>query len=147
MPAIRRADDTWEGDLISGSSRVTAGSSRAFSDLPVSWAARTESPEGRTSPEELIAAAHAGCFAMALAFGLANAKTPPKKLEVSAAVTLDRVDGGWKVVSSALTVRGVVPGLDAEGFRRAADAAKDGCPISQAIKGNVQLSVQAMLQH
>ena len=106
MPAIRRADATWEGDLMSGSGRVTAGSSRAFSDLPVTWAARTESPEGRTSPEELIAAAHAGCFAMALAFGLANGKTPPKKLEVSAAVTLDRVDGGWKVVSSALTVRG-----------------------------------------
>jgi lipoyl-dependent peroxiredoxin len=147
MPAaIRRADVVWEGDLISGSGKVTAASSRAFADLPVSWAARTESPGGRTSPEELVAAAHASCFAMALSFGLANAKTPPKRLEVSAEVTFDRVEGGWRVVSSALTVRGTVPGLDADGFRRAAEAAKDGCPISQALKGNVQLSVQSTLQ-
>jgi len=146
MPAIRRADVVWEGDLISGSGKVTAASSRAFSDLPVSWAARTESPGGRTSPEELIAAAHASCFAMALSFGLANAKTPPKRLEVSAEVTFDRADGGWRVISSVLTVRGTVPGLDADGFRHAAEAAKDGCPISQALKGNVQLSVQAVLQ-
>ncbi len=146
MPDVRRAEVTWEGDLLSGSGRVTASSSRAFAELPVSWASRTEAPGGRTSPEELIAAAHASCFAMALSFGLANAKTPPRRLEVSADVTFDKVDGGWRVVSSALTVRGRVPGLDNDGFRRAAEAAKDGCPVSQALKGNVKLSVQATLQ-
>jgi osmotically inducible protein OsmC len=146
MPAVRRADVTWEGDLLKGSGVVTASSSRAFSALPVSWASRTESAGGRTSPEELIAAAHASCFAMALSFGLANAKTPPRKLEVSAAVTFDRVDGGWRIKSSALTVRGWVPGIDAGGFRRAAEAAKDGCPVSQALKGNIDLSVEATLQ-
>ena len=146
MPAVRRADVVWEGDLLSGSGVVTASSSRAFAELPVSWASRTEAPGGRTSPEELIAAAHASCFAMALSFGLANAKTPPRRLEVSATVTFDKVEAGWRVVSSALTVRGRVPGLDNDGFRRAAEAAKDGCPVSQALKGNVKLSVEAALQ-
>ncbi len=130
---------------MSGSGVVTASSSRAFSALPVSWASRTEAAGGRTSPEELIAAAHASCFAMALSFGLANAKTPPKKLEVGAAVTFDRIGAGWRVVSSALTVRGWVPGIDAAGFQRAAEAAKDGCPVSVALKGNVQLSIEATL--
>jgi len=146
MPAVRRADVTWNGDLLSGSGVVTAGTSGVFKELPVSWVSRTEAPGGRTSPEELLAAAHASCFAMALSFGLANAKTPPARLQVSASVTFDRSDGGFKVVSSALTVRGRVPGLDENGFRKAAEAAKDGCPISQALKGNVQLSVQASLE-
>lgn len=146
MAVVRRADVLWQGDLLSGSGVVTASSSRAFAELPVSWASRTEAPGGRTSPEELIAAAHASCFAMALSFGLANAKTPPTRLDVSAAVTFDRADGGWRVISSALTVRGRVPGLDQDGFRRAAEAAKDGCPVSQALKGNVALSVQATLE-
>jgi len=83
---------------------------------------------------------------MALSFGLANAKTPPRRLEVGAAVTFDKVEAGWRIVSSALTVRGRVPGLDNDGFRRAAEAAKDGCPVSQALKGNVKLSVEATLQ-
>jgi osmotically inducible protein OsmC len=82
---------------------------------------------------------------MALSFGLGNAGTPPERLEVSATVTFDQVDGGWKVVSSALTVRGRVPGLDDAGFKQAAEGAKDGCPISQALKGNVALSVDANL--
>jgi osmotically inducible protein OsmC len=146
MAAVRRADVTWQGDLLSGSGVVTAGSSGAFKELPVSWASRTEAPGGRTSPEELVAAAHASCFAMALSFGLANAKTPPTRLDVSASVTFDRVEAGFRVVSSALTVRGRVAGLDQEGFRKAAEAAKDGCPISQALKGNVALSVQATLE-
>ena len=145
MAATRRADVTWEGDLLSGGGVVTAGTSRAFNALPVTWASRTESPQGKTSPEELLAAAHASCFAMALSFGLANVGKPPKKLEVSAAVTFDKVDAGWRVVSSALTVRGVVPGMDGAGFRKAAEGAKDGCPISQALKENVKLSVEATL--
>jgi osmotically inducible protein OsmC len=146
MPAVRRADVIWQGDLLAGSGVVSAGSSGVFKELPVSWVSRTEAPGGRTSPEELLAAAHASCFAMALSFGLANAKTPPSRLEVSASVTFDRVGDGFKVVSSALTVRGRVAGLNQEGFRKAAEAAKDGCPISQALKGNVQLSVQAALE-
>lgn len=125
---------------------VTAASSGVFKELAVSWASRTEAPGGKTSPEELLAAAHASCFAMALSFALANAKTPPRALQVSAAVTFDRVDGGFRVVSSALTVRGSVPGLTQDGFRQAAEAAKDGCPISLALKGNVQLSVAATLE-
>jgi len=145
MATARRADVTWEGDLLSGGGVVTAGTSRAFNALPVTWASRTESAQGKTSPEELIAAAHASCFAMALSFGLAGAGKPPKKLEVSATVTFDKVEAGWRVTSSALTVRGVVPGMDAVGFRKAADGAKDGCPVSQALKGNVKLSVEATL--
>ena len=146
MPAVRRADAIWQGDLLSGSGVVSAGSSGVFKELPVSWVSRTEAPGGRTSPEELLAAAHASCFAMALSFGLANAKTPPSRLDVSATVTFDRVGDGFKVVSSALTVRGRVAGIDQDGFRKAAEAAKDGCPISQALKNNVQLSIQATLE-
>ncbi len=145
MAAARRADVTWEGDLLTGGGVVTAGTSRAFNALPVTWASRTEGPQGKTSPEELIAAAHASCYAMALSFGLAGAGKPPKKLEVSATVTFDKVEAGWRVVSSALTVRGVVPGMDTPGFRKAAESAKDGCPVSQALKGNVKLSVEATL--
>ena len=146
MAAVRRAEVTWEGNLARGSGRVTASSSGAFKELPVSWASRTERPDGRTSPEELVAAAHASCFAMALSFGLGNAGTPPERLQVAATVTFDQVEGGWRVVSSALTVQGRVPGLDAEGFKKAAEGAKDGCPISQALKGNVELSVEASLE-
>lgn len=145
MAAARRADVTWEGDLLTGGGVVTAGTSRAFNALPVTWASRTEGPQGKTSPEELIAAAHASCYAMALSFGLAGAGKPPKKLEVSATVTFDKVEAGWRVISSALTVRGVVPGMDTTGFRKAAESAKDGCPVSQALKGNVKLSVEATL--
>ena len=145
MAAIRRADVTWEGDLASGKGVVTASTSQAYTELPVTWASRTESSDGRTSPEELVASAHAACFAMAFSHGLGQAGTPPEKLEVSAMVTFDQVEGGWKVVSSALNVRGRVPGIDGAGFQKAADAAKEGCPISQALKGNVELSVQATL--
>jgi osmotically inducible protein OsmC len=145
MSAIRRADVSWEGDLATGGGVVSAASSNAFSELPVSWAARTEHPD-KTSPEELIAAAHASCFAMAFSSDLAKAGTPPRRLAVSASVTFDKVDGKWTVQSSALTVRGVVPGLDQAGFAAAAEGAKDGCPVSRALVGNVQLSVDATLE-
>ena len=145
MAAVRRADATWTGDLPSGSGVVTATTSQAFADLGVSWPARTEQPDGRTSPEELIAAAHASCFSMALSAGLGRAGTPPQQLRVSATVTFDNVDGGFKVVSSALTVQGKVDGIDEDAFRQAAEGAKDGCPVSQALSGNVELSVEASL--
>ncbi|MGH2544335.1 MAG: OsmC family peroxiredoxin [Ardenticatenaceae bacterium] len=145
MAAIRQASVTWNGDLMSGKGVATADTSKAFSQLPVSWASRAEDSGGNTSPEELIAAAHASCFSMALSGGLARAGTPPEELQVTATVTFDRVDGGYKVVSSALNVRGRVPGIDSGGFQQAAEAAKDGCPVSQALKGNVELSVEATL--
>jgi osmotically inducible protein OsmC len=145
MSAVRRAEVEWSGDLASGSGTVSVVSSNAFHDLPVSWAARTEAPGGKTSPEELVAAAHASCFAMAFSADLGRAGTPPDRLDVSADVTFDKVEAGWRVVSSHLTVRGVVPGISAADFAAAADKAKDGCPISQALKGNVALSVDATL--
>ncbi|MDP8924989.1 MAG: OsmC family protein [Chloroflexota bacterium] len=146
MAAVRRADVIWQGELARGSGTVTAVSSNAFSELPVTWGSRIERPDGRTSPEELIAAAHASCFAMALSAGLGRAGTPPERLSITAEVTFDRVDQGFKVQSSALTVRGKVPGIDDAKFRAAAEDAKENCPVSQALKGNVQLSVDASLE-
>jgi lipoyl-dependent peroxiredoxin len=146
MATTRRADATWSGDLTAGSGAVSASTSQAFTSLPVTWASRTESAEGRTSPEELVAAAHASCFAMAFSSDLGKAGTPPTRLDVSAEVTFDRVDGRWTVVLSALSVRGVVPGITAEAFKAAAEGAKDGCPISRALVGNVELSVDATLE-
>lgn len=146
MSAIRRAEVSWSGELATGTGTVSAVSSGAFTDLPVSWTARTETPDGKTSPEELVAAAHASCFAMAFSGGLGRAGTPPERLSVSADVTFDKVEAGWRVTSSRLTVRGVVPGMSNDDFVAAAETAKDGCPISQALKGNVELSVDAALE-
>jgi len=145
MPAIRRADVDWSGALATGSGTVSARSSGAFSDLPVSWAARTETPD-KTSPEERVAAAHASCFAMAFSGGLGRAGTPPERLRVSAEVTFDKLEAGWTVISSAITVRGVVPGMSEADFVAAAEAAKDGCPISRALAGNVAITVDAALE-
>lgn len=145
MAAIREARAVWEGDLLNGNGSVEAVSSRKFTGLPVSWTSRTEAPEGRTSPEELLAAAHATCFSMALSADLARAGTPARRLEVTARVTFDRVDGKWTVVASALDVRGDVPEANGPSFQAAADGAKDNCQISRALKGNVQLSVTATL--
>jgi osmotically inducible protein OsmC len=145
MAAKRQARAVWNGDLATGSGEVGSVTSGKFTALPVSWGARTEAPQGKTSPEELLAAAHASCFAMALSAGLAKAGTPPKKLEVTSTVTFDKVGNDWTVVSSDLEVTGVVPGLDSAGFAKAADGAKDGCPISRALKNNVKLSVKSTL--
>jgi osmotically inducible protein OsmC len=145
MAATRKAHAVWNGDLASGKGQVSATTSAAFKDLSVSWKARTEEPGGSTSPEELVAAAHASCFSMALSAGLGRGGTPPTKLEVDATVTFEQVEGGWAVKSSALRVVGTVPNLDAAGFQAAAEAAKDGCPISKMMAGNVALSVEASL--
>lgn len=146
MAAIRRAEANWSGALTTGSGSVSAVSSGSFSDLPVTWAARTEAPGGKTSPEELVAAAHAACFSMALSGALGRAGTPPERLDVAAEVTFDKLEAGWRVVSSALTVRGKVPGISAADFKAAAKESRDGCPISQALIGNVALSVEARLE-
>ncbi len=146
MAAIRRAEITWSGPLTTGTGTVSAVSSGAFADLPFSWAARTESPDGKTSPEELLAGAHAACFALAFSDALGRAGTPPERLDVSADVTFDKLEVGWRVVSSALTVRARVPGISEADFQAAAEAARDGCPISVALAGNVALSVEATLE-
>lgn len=146
MAATRTATVTWNGSLTEGSGTVSAGTSALFTDLPVSWASRTESADGRTSPEELLAAAHASCFSMALSGALARAGTAPDHVHVSATVTFDKVGDGWGVTRSELDVVGVVPGIDAAAFEAAAQTAKDGCPISKALSGNVELSVTATLE-
>ncbi len=146
MAAVRTAEVSWTGSLAEGSGSINYVSSGAFTRLPVSWASRTEASDGRTSPEELVAAAHASCYSMAFSGGLGRNGTPPTRLTVRAVVTFDKVEAGWKVVSSALTVVGVVPGIDAAKFTELAEAAKDGCPISGMMKGNVALSVQATLE-
>ena len=146
MTATRTATVTWNGTLAEGSGTVSAGSSELFTDLPVSWASRIEEVDGRTSPEELLAAAHASCFAMALSGGLARAGTPPDHIHVSATVTFDQVGEAWTVTRSELDVVGTVPGLDEAGFDAAAQTAKDGCPISRALAGNVEISVHATVE-
>ena len=142
MATDRRAEATWSGDLLKGKGTITSVGSGAFAPLDVTWASRAEEPEGRTSPEELIAAAHAACYSMALSHGLAQGGNPPERLDVSATVTFVP---GTGITASALTVVGAVPGLDADAFQEAAEAAKDGCPVSGALKGNVELSVDARL--
>lgn len=145
MAAIRRATATWQGDLSSGSGTVSAETSGAFGPLPVTWASRTESSDGRTSPEELVAAAHAACYSMAFSNGLAKAGSPPRRLDVSATITFDKVEAGWRIVSSALTVRGDVPGISADRFAELAEEAKEGCPISNALSDDIALTVEATL--
>jgi osmotically inducible protein OsmC len=134
---------TWNGDLISGAGTIDEVGSGAFGPLDVSWAARSEEASGgKTSPEELIAAAHASCFSMALAHALAGAGNAPDRLETSATVTFVP---GTGITKSALTVRGSVPGLDADGFREAAEEAKKNCPVSQALAGVPEITLDAEL--
>jgi lipoyl-dependent peroxiredoxin len=140
--ADRRAEVVWEGDLPHGSGRFTVGSG-AMDEQPVTWASRTERSDGKTSPEELIAAAHGSCFAMALSNVLAQGGTPPERLEITAVCTFD-VDE-VKVSSVDLDIRGHVPGIDAEGFRSAVEQAEQGCPVSNALRGNVEVRVNASL--
>ena len=146
MGTTRTATATWNGTLAEGSGTVSAGTSQLFTDLPVSWPSRTEAPDGRTSPEELLAAAHAACFSMALSGGLVRAGTPADHLHVSATVTFDKVGEAWSVTASALDVIGVVPGVEHDAFEAAADGAKSGCPISRALAGNVEITVTAALE-
>ena len=143
--APRRADAVWQGSLGQGSGEVSLVTSGAAGPLPVTWASRTERSAGKTSPEELVAAAHASCYCMALSGILGEGGTPPEKLETSVTVTFKEVEGGWKVGTSHITVKGWVPGMDEPAFKKAAEDARDGCPISGALKGNVELSVEATL--
>jgi lipoyl-dependent peroxiredoxin len=143
MAAERRASVTWNGDLMSGEGTIDEVGSGAFGPLDVSWPARSEEASGgKTSPEELIAAAHASCFSMALAGALAKAGTAPERLQTSAAVTFVP---GTGITRIALRVRGTVPGLGADAFRDAAESAKANCPVSKALTGVPEIVLDAEL--
>jgi osmotically inducible protein OsmC len=146
MATTRRATATWSGDLPTGNGTVTAATTGIFRDQPTTWASRTGEPEGVTSPEELLAAAHASCFSMACSNILAKAGTPPTRLEVEVTISADKLEAGFTVIASRIVVRATVPGATQESFSSAANEAKDGCPISRALKGNVEMSVEATLE-
>ncbi|MPZ74629.1 MAG: OsmC family peroxiredoxin [Nitriliruptorales bacterium] len=140
----RKATSIWEGDLQSGSGKTTFDHSGAAGPLHMEWDARAGEAKG-TSPEELIAAAHATCYSMALSGALAKADMPPERLEVSAVVTFS-TEGGAHIESSKLTVVGIVPGADEQAFMEAATAARDGCPVSKALAGNIEITLDASLK-
>jgi len=142
MASERKASVTWRGSLMEGEGTVETVTSGLIDSLDVDWANRTGEQEGKTSPEELIAAAHAACFSMALSHALAEAGTEAERLETSATVSFVP---GTGITNSVLSVRGTVPGIDADRFRQLAEEAKDGCPVSKAFSGNVELSVDAEL--
>jgi osmotically inducible protein OsmC len=140
----RNAHATWEGDLRGGSGRFDTGSG-AISGHEVTHASRFEDSGGKTSPEELIAAAHATCFSMALAGGLAKAGHPPTRIETDAVATLDQAEGGFRITSMRLSVRGDVDGIDEAAFRAAAEEAKEGCPVSNALADSIEITLEATL--
>ncbi|MCI4360502.1 MAG: OsmC family peroxiredoxin [Thermoplasmata archaeon] len=144
MPAKRTAVAHWENDLLHGSGRVK-GQTGVLPEMGISWSARTELPAGKTSPEELLAAAHAACFSMAFSNTLAKLQKPPQSVDVTATVTFDKVGDGWSVTTVDLDVVGRVPGIEAAQFQEAAQSAATNCPISRALKGNVEVKVSARL--
>jgi osmotically inducible protein OsmC len=141
----RKANAVWEGNLTGGSGTVT-GETGAAPERPVTWASRVEEPDGRTSPEELLAEAHAACYAMAFSNTLNEAGNPPERLAVSAVVSAELDDEGLRVTTSDLTVSGRVPGMDAGEFERLAQEAERSCPISNALRGNLEIRVHATLE-
>ena len=140
--ADRTASAVWQGDLFGGSGTVTAVTSGLFSEAGVTWASRTEEPGGKTSPEELLAAAHAACFCMALSNELSSRGHPPARLAVQATCTFQPGKG---VTTMAIVVSADVPGVDEAGFREGLDAAEESCPISNALRGNVDIRVDGTL--
>jgi osmotically inducible protein OsmC len=142
MATERRAQVTWQGDLLSGSGTIESVTSGVFGGLGVSWPSRSEEPGGKTSPEELIAAAHATCFSMALSNGLAQEGHAPERLETSATVTFQPGEGITKI---ALAVEGSVPGMNEDDFRKAAEGAKANCPVSKALAGVPEITLDAKL--
>jgi osmotically inducible protein OsmC len=141
--AKRSAEVTWRGSLTEGSGTIDSTTSGVVAPLPVTWRSRTEDPEGRTSPEDLLAAAHASCFSMSLSHELTQGGHPPDELGTSATVTFVPGQG---ITAIALTVRGRVPGIDADAFEAAAEAAKTGCPVSQALAGVPEITLEARLE-
>jgi osmotically inducible protein OsmC len=147
MPRIvREAAIGWEGNVARGAGTLTAASSQAFVELPYSGPSRIGNPEGKTSPEELLAAAHGGCFTMSLASELTKARTPPERLDVRCVITMDEVEGrGHQIVHSEIEARGVVPGCDEASFAQAAEEADASCPFSALIRASATVSVSASL--
>ena len=143
MATERKAEVTWHGDLMSGTGRIDTVTSGAIGGLDVSWQARSEEPSGNTSPEELIAAAHATCFSMALSHGLAQAGHPAEELKTSATVTFQPGEGITKI---ALDVAGNVPGIEESAFTEAAEGAKENCPVSKALAGVPEITLTAHLE-
>ena len=145
MGAERQASVVWEGNLVDGSGTVTADSSRAFSGLPITWVSRTEAPGGKTSPEELLAAGHAACFAMALSHELTGRGHPPARLEVKAVASAHKGDAGWHVDAMDIEVTADVPGLDSAVFDEAFAAAEAGCPVSTALREGIEVRAKGSL--
>ena len=147
MPRIvREAHVSWEGNVARGSGTMSAGTSTAFAELPVTLASRIAAPEGKTSPEELLAAAHGACFTMSLTNELTTAGTPPERLDVQCVITMDEVEGkGHQIVHSELRASGAVPGCDEATFAQAAEAADAGCPFSALIRASATVAVSATL--
>ncbi|HTN56068.1 MAG TPA: OsmC family peroxiredoxin [Microbacterium sp.] len=143
--AARTATTTWNGTLAAGTGAFGATSSGALDGQQVTWGSRTEAPEGKSSPEELLAAAHSSCFSMALALTLGQHKTPPEQLVVTSEVTLDEVDGVPTITTSAITVRATVPGVDATTFAAIVDEAAKLCPVSRLFTG-ATITVDAQLE-
>ena len=142
MATDRNAKVTWTGSLMEGSGRIEGVCSGAYGPLDVTWASRAEEPDGRTSPEELIAAAWAACFSMALSHALAGAGTPPERLETSVTVTFQPGEG---IVKGAIEVVGTVPGIDRDGFVEQAEGAVKNCPVSKALTGIPDVTLAATL--
>lgn len=147
VKAERRAQVIWEGPLVQGKGTIVSTSSTALRNMPVTWASRTEQPDGKTSPEELIAAAHAECYVMGLALNLANASTPASSLTVDAVCTLIIDDKGPKITSVDLNIHGTVPGVDAATFVQIAKDTDASCPVSNALRNNVAINVIAHLDN
>jgi lipoyl-dependent peroxiredoxin len=143
MATDRTAEVTWHGDLMSGSGRIDSVSSGAIGGLDVDWVARSEDAGSKTSPEELIAAAHAACFSMALSHALAQAGHPADELKTSATVTFQPGEGITKI---ALAVAGTVPGMDDSAFQEAAETAKENCPVSKALASVPEITLEAQLR-
>lgn len=146
MTAEREAEVVWRGGLLDGSGQVSFLSSSTAKDLDVTWAARTEPPQGKTSPEELIAAAHSSCFAMAFSKQLTDRGGDVKDLRVHATSSFEKTDAGFRLTRMLLEARGKVDGIDAAAFDEAAETAKLGCPVSNALAGNVQIELKASLE-
>jgi osmotically inducible protein OsmC len=142
MATDRKAEVVWRGSLMDGSGEIVSTTTGAIGTQPVTWKARAEDAGSATSPEELIAAAHAACFSMALSHGLAQAGNPPDELQTSATVSFQPGEGITRI---ALTVRGTVPGVDVDAFREAAEGAKENCPVSQALAGVPEITLDASL--
>lgn len=143
--ATRTAEIVWDGPLATGTGTLSGGSG-ALGQLPVTWASRTERPDGKTSPEELIAAAHASCFAMALSLLLGENHTPPERVQVDASCTLDEVDGAPRITVVQLRVQARVSGLESADFDPILERAAGLCPVSNALRGNVEIELHGELE-